>query len=258
VSCEYIMRYLHVVSETASLTVGCGQRTVDQSIRVGGCWLRTVGWASSPRRSPWRHRLDLSPPDPTWESSREQAYVSAQQPTSPQDAWVSSQDAHPGRPGHPVFPAAQGPHPVGRLTATRAFDRYLRPVDDHVLPRPLRLRHSSEFLLAVKRGRRSASRTLVAHVWQPRDRSPSQVVNARAPHETPAKVGFVVGRAVGPAVTRNRVKRRLRHLMRSRADGLTRGSMCVIRALPPAASASYHELERDLDAALLNTVGDGS
>jgi ribonuclease P protein component len=71
-------------------------------------------------------------------------------------------------------------------------------------------------------------------------------------------VGFVVGRTVGAAVTRNRVKRRLRHLMRSRVDRLARGSLCVIRALPPAAGADYRHLERDLDAALLDTVGDGS
>jgi ribonuclease P protein component len=74
----------------------------------------------------------------------------------------------------------------------------------------------------------------------------------------PARVGFVVGRGVGPAVTRNRVKRRLRHLMRPRINRLRGGSLCVIRALPPAALASYGELERDLDAALLKAVGDRS
>jgi ribonuclease P protein component len=75
-------------------------------------------------------------------------------------------------------------------------------------------------------------------------------------------VGIVVGAAVGGAVTRNLVKRRLRHLMRSRVDRLTRGSLCVIRALPAAAAADYHQLERDLDVALgiplPDTVGDYS
>jgi ribonuclease P protein component len=63
---------------------------------------------------------------------------------------------------------------------------------------------------------------------------------------------------VGAAVTRNRVKRRLRHLMRSRVDRLAGGSLCVIRALPAAASADYRDLGRDLDSALLDTVGDRS
>jgi ribonuclease P protein component len=69
---------------------------------------------------------------------------------------------------------------------------------------------------------------------------------------------LVVGRRVGKAVTRNRVKRRLRHLMRSRVEGLAGGTLCVVRALPPAAWASYHQLERDLDSALTSTLGDRS
>ena len=53
---------------------------------------------------------------------------------------------------------------------------------------------------------------------------------------TTARVGFVVSKAVGTAVTRNRVKRRLRHLpLPSRADvtmlmvPLTRGSIMKLR-----------------------------
>jgi ribonuclease P protein component len=46
--------------------------------------------------------------------------------------------------------------------------------------------------------------------------------------------------------------------MRPRINRLTGGSLCVVRALPAAASASYGELERDLDAALLKAGGDGS
>ena len=63
-------------------------------------------------------------------------------------------------------------------------------------------------------------------------------------------MGFVVSRAVGDAVTRNRVKRRLRHLARDRVGSLPYGSVLVVRALPAAALASYPELARDLDATL--------
>lgn len=62
-------------------------------------------------------------------------------------------------------------------------------------------------------------------------------------------VGFVVSKAVGNAVTRNRVKRRLRAAMASRAD-LPTGSTIVVRALPAAADASFRELVGDLDACL--------
>jgi len=62
--------------------------------------------------------------------------------------------------------------------------------------------------------------------------------------------GDHLGKAVGPAVVRNLVKRRLRHLVRDRLSGLPAGSLIVVRALPQAASASYQDLKRDLDAAL--------
>ena len=60
----------------------------------------------------------------------------------------------------------------------------------------------------------------------------------------------MVSKAVGPAVTRNLVKRRLRHLCRDRIGVLPTGSMLVVRALPAAADASYEELARELDRCL--------
>jgi ribonuclease P protein component len=62
----------------------------------------------------------------------------------------------------------------------------------------------------------------------------------------PSQVGLVVSKAVGPAVTRNRVKRRLRHLAREHVSSLPGSAVLVIRALPEAASASYEELGSDL------------
>lgn len=66
----------------------------------------------------------------------------------------------------------------------------------------------------------------------------------------PARTGFVVGRAVGPAVVRNRVKRRLRALVSARRDRLPAGARLVVRALPPAARADSARLGADLDAVL--------
>ena len=68
------------------------------------------------------------------------------------------------------------------------------------------------------------------------------------------RVGFVVSKAVGHAVTRNLVKRRLRHLVRERLGG--RGGafpprgMLVVRALPAAAGATYEDLAGELDRCL--------
>ena len=59
----------------------------------------------------------------------------------------------------------------------------------------------------------------------------------------------MVSRGVGNAVVRNRVRRRLRHLVRDRLPELSAqpfAAVIVVRALPDAAEASYDELRRDL------------
>jgi ribonuclease P protein component len=51
------------------------------------------------------------------------------------------------------------------------------------------------------------------------------------------RAGFVVSKAVGGAVTRNRVKRRLRHMLAAQLADQTKGVDVVVRALPAAATA---------------------
>jgi ribonuclease P protein component len=99
-----------------------------------------------------------------------------------------------------------------------------------------------EFDTVVRRGRRAGLGRLVAHGYTP-PAAPG------APVALP-RVGFVVSRAVGGSVVRNRVRRRLRHLVRSRLRRLAPGTLLVIRALPPAVTATSAELAVDLDAAL--------
>ena len=103
-----------------------------------------------------------------------------------------------------------------------------------------RLTGSAHFSLTIQKGRRAGSGTLVVHL-------------ARLDGDDPPRVGFVVSRAVGHAVTRNRVKRRLRELVREQGGSLPVGSTLVVRALPTAAAASYPELRTDL-ARCLNRV----
>ena len=76
--------------------------------------------------------------------------------------------------------------------------------------------------------------------------------DARARHEAdlPARVGFVVSKAVGGAVVRNRVRRRLRHLVRDHLSELGPGSELVVRALPAAAEKSTAELGTELGRCL--------
>lgn len=72
---------------------------------------------------------------------------------------------------------------------------------------------------------------------------------ATAP-DAPARFGFVVSKAVGGAVRRNAVKRRLRELCAERIAAGSRGVDVVVRALPASAEASYAALRADLDEQL--------
>jgi ribonuclease P protein component len=65
------------------------------------------------------------------------------------------------------------------------------------------------------------------------------------PLQSPPRVGFAIGRAVGPAVIRNQVRRRLRVLL-SAAD-LPPGNY-LVGARPAAAGRSSAELQRDVQA----------
>ena len=116
-----------------------------------------------------------------------------------------------------------------------------------MLPRGHRLTSGDSFRRVVRAGRRSGSRTLVVHVLLAAD----QEATAWA---QPPTVGFVVSRAVGNSVTRNVVKRRLRHLTRERLGGLPAGAEVVVRALPASSQASYADLGADLDKALTRAM----
>jgi len=103
------------------------------------------------------------------------------------------------------------------------------------------------FSTATRRGRRAGTRTLVLHLLTESPDSGAHTV----PDEPPGpRVGLVVSKAVGNAVTRNRVKRRLRHLARGRLVRLPRTAVLVVRALPGAVQASSTELGADFDIAL--------
>jgi ribonuclease P protein component len=106
-----------------------------------------------------------------------------------------------------------------------------------VLPSASRMRRGDQFADAIRRGRRAGRPMLVAHFFA-------------GETDEPPVVGFVVSKAVGGAVIRNQVKRRLRHLMRDRVARLPRGSLLVVRANPPAASARSENLAAELDVAL--------
>jgi ribonuclease P protein component len=88
---------------------------------------------------------------------------------------------------------------------------------------------------------------LVVHLY---DGSTDTAAASAAAGVAPARIGFVVGRGVGGSVVRSQVTRRLRHVTRARLDQVPDGSLMVVRALGPSASATSAELGAELDAAL--------
>ncbi|HEY9482229.1 MAG TPA: ribonuclease P protein component [Micromonosporaceae bacterium] len=137
-----------------------------------------------------------------------------------------------------------------------------------------RLRRRDEFSATVAGGRRAARGSVVVHLASrpskavgPTDaeasgggRTPQTAIStsnpARISMKPSVRVGFVVSKAVGGAVVRNRVRRRLRHLMRARLDRLPDRTDVVVRALPGAANRTYAALGADLDGALSTIVKD--
>jgi ribonuclease P protein component len=59
----------------------------------------------------------------------------------------------------------------------------------------------------------------------------------------PCRVGFITSRHLGCAVVRNRVRRRLREIVRQHQNDLRRDFWIVLVARRDAARASYHALE---------------
>jgi ribonuclease P protein component len=104
-----------------------------------------------------------------------------------------------------------------------------------VLPAAARIRRREDFIAAVRAGRRAGRPLLTGYLLAPEGAG------------GPARAGFIVSRAVGGAVVRNRVRRRLRELVRGRIDSLPAGSLFVVRANPRAATARQSDLAAELD-----------
>jgi ribonuclease P protein component len=110
-----------------------------------------------------------------------------------------------------------------------------------VLPAAARMRRREDFSAAVRGGSRAGRPLLTAHLL------------VRPGSQDPARAGFVVSRAVGGAVVRNKVRRRLRALMCGHMESLPQGSLLVVRANPRAATARQSELAAELDL-VINTL----
>lgn len=119
-----------------------------------------------------------------------------------------------------------------------------------MLPQSNKLRSSRDFTVTVRRGRRIGRKTLVLHIRDTaasggEDKTDTQIARFSGP-----RVGLVVSKAVGNAVTRHAVSRKLRHVMAAAAQDLPSTMDIVVRALPASATATSQELSHDVQSAL--------
>jgi ribonuclease P protein component len=98
------------------------------------------------------------------------------------------------------------------------------------------MRRSTDFASVVRRGSRARGSAVVVHQ--------RVYIGTDVP-----LVGFVVNKAVGGSVVRNRVTRRLRAQLAGRLADLPADSGTVVRALPAAADATSAQLGAALDHA---------
>jgi ribonuclease P protein component len=151
------------------------------------------------------------------ETGRE-ADLPAQREEAGQAPRLPRPDVDPGRSGDPAFPAPEGPRsPVGVIWRLRGPAR----------------------IAEVSRTGRSESAGVIRLRYLP------------PVADQPPSVAYAVPKAVGPAVARNRVRRRLRPLVaQAAAEGALRPGRYLVTARPPAAQRTSAELRRDLRAAL--------
>lgn len=151
------------------------------------------------------------------EEAQGEAHIPAQQTPPGDPARLPSPDEDPRRPGDRPSPAAEGPRtPLGLIG--RVGDR-------------------ATFEALRRDGRRAG-------------RGPMTVVYLPGTGEV--RVAYAIGRKVGPAVVRNRLRRRLRAAVRDldrSTGGLATGAY-LVSLRPAAAQLSYQELHRDLGLAI--------
>ncbi len=105
-----------------------------------------------------------------------------------------------------------------------------------MLAKANRVRRPADFRTIVRRGRRASTTHATIHLI--------------STGEQDSRFGFIVSKAVGGAVQRNLVRRRLRAVCVELLPQMRVGNDVVIRALPGSAEASWASLQSEIVAGI--------
>jgi ribonuclease P protein component len=159
----------------------------------------------------------------------DEAHLSTKRAEAGEDPRLSQADVDEGRPGgDPVAPGEGTSTPVGVMAGTTSVSGPMKGLT------PIRSRHTFEELRRT-RSRGRAGPLTVAFVPQ----------NAWSGSE----VAYAINRQVGNAVTRNRLRRRLRSILAGLAPSLPAGAF-LVRTGPDAPQLAFDELKVAMSRAL--------
>jgi ribonuclease P protein component len=184
-----------------------------------------------------------------------EAHLPAESSPPAKDPWLPQAEVHPERGGGPATPAGQGPAGALGLRATdrRGRSRWgasfffgrgddgMTKVARSKLTGVERLRRRDHFQEVYRAARSAADRRLVVY--------------ARPNGLTVSRIGFAVGRKVGGAVARNRVRRQLREAVHRQAATLPGGWDWIVVARGAARGACFTELQTSLTGLLERAAG---
>jgi ribonuclease P protein component len=159
----------------------------------------------------------------------DEAHLSTECAKTSEDPWLSQADVDEGRAGGDPVPPGEGTSsPVGVTARRPPGPGPTRPLA------PIRSRHTFEALRRTRSRGRSGPLT-VAFVPQT--------------SWSGSEAAYAINRQVGKAVTRNRLRRRLRSILAGQAPGLPAGAY-LVRTGPGAPQLTFDELKVVMTQAL--------
>lgn len=152
----------------------------------------------------------------------EQAYLSAEQPSSCKDPRFPCTHAYPRWSRDPGCTSQQGPHRTKRLEV-------------QLLPRDNRLSSGDDIRDVVKNGRRISNSLLTLHFVSSEE----------------SKFAIIVSKAIGNAVQRNLVKRRARAALKNLMAPVQPKLRAVLRMRPESSAANWDQLSEAISELVL-------